>query len=68
MKKLQRSDDVHNLSLAKMKRICAWKFVHSFDIGWDISGQNYLGFTVLLIKTAFRRSSSRTWLISTNLQ
>ena len=37
-------------SLAKMKRTCALKFVCSSNIGRDISDQNYLEETVLLIK------------------
>ena len=37
-------------SLTEMKRICAWKFVRSLDIGRVTSGRKYLKLTVSLIK------------------
>ena len=40
-------------SLAKMKRICAWKFVRSSYIGGDIRDQNYLENTVSLNKMTY---------------
>jgi hypothetical protein len=44
-------------SLAKMKCICAWKFVCSSYIGGDISVQNYLEDTISLNK--LRHSHSK---------
>jgi hypothetical protein len=49
-------------SLAKMKRICAWKFVHSsnIDIGGDIRDQNYLKDTISLIKMTYHTYHSHS--------
>jgi len=44
--------DFKTPSLAKMKRICAWKFVPNSDIGCVMSRQKFLEIKVSLIKTS----------------